>query len=93
MKNTNLGILVVLIVALSLTACAIPTQRVVTHTAATAPSALYLTYAEVTGTNFFITSTTDTTSRIMRCVMQDDNSVVCDEQTNAIRALNPQLKD
>lgn len=54
---------------------------------------MYIAYGEVKETNLFITRSYKTTSRVLRCVIEDDNSLTCNEQTAAAQALNPQGLD
>lgn len=54
---------------------------------------MFIAYGEVTETNLFITRSYKTTSRVLRCVIEDDNSLTCNEQTAAAQALNPQGLD
>lgn len=53
---------------------------------------MYIAYAEVKETNLFITRSFKTTSKILRCLIKDDNSIDCVEQEAVAGLFNPQNK-
>ena len=53
---------------------------------------MYIAYAEVKETNLFIMRSYKTTSKILRCLINDDNSIDCQDQEGVSRLFNPQNK-
>lgn len=51
---------------------------------------MYIAYAEVKETNLIFMKQFQTDSKVLRCLIKDDNSVVCAEQEDANRLFNPQ---
>jgi len=77
-------------------------KRLVNHTIYE-PEAIYIAYAEIErekqvgGIPGFLSVTVGwgqlVTSRVLRCLFDDDNHVVCDEQVDATPVLNPHLEE
>ena len=71
---------------------AAPAPPAPTPTASAATRWMFIAYAEVIETNFFITKSLKTTSKVLRCLINDDNTVTCAEQAEADRLFNPGKK-
>ena len=71
-----------------MSACAVAPRRYITHTTS-APNAVYISYAEVTGTNYLISTALKTKSHMLRCNIRDDNGVACEPEGAIGDLLNP----
>lgn len=87
MKSQSL-ILTTAIGAALLSACAVAPQRYITHTVS-APETVYISYAEVSGTNYFIGTSLETKSHLIRCRIARTNEVTCEPETAIGTLLNP----
>lgn len=90
MPHVRLLAAAALALAITGTACS-TTARYITHTV-NGDNHVYIAYGEVEATNYLVIAQYKTTSRILRCDIQTDNSVVCVEQQNATPVLNPHLR-
>lgn len=71
-----------------LPACAVAPQRYITHTVS-APETVYISYAEVTGTNYLLGTSLETKSHLIRCRIARSNEVSCEPETAIGTLLNP----